>query len=45
MEVTSRDMAAVDDFDEVLERYNLALGGFYKGTPSPYRGCGPIEKT
>jgi ketosteroid isomerase-like protein len=28
-------MAAVEDFEEILERYNLALGEFYKGNPAP----------
>src|SRR5215212_5789542 len=28
-------MAAVDDIDELLEQYNLALGEFYKGNAEP----------
>jgi ketosteroid isomerase-like protein len=28
-------MAVVDDIDELLEQYNLALGEFYKGNPGP----------
>jgi|SRR5215217_524418 len=28
-------MSAVDDVDELIERYNLALGEFYKGNPEP----------
>jgi ketosteroid isomerase-like protein len=28
-------MAVVDDLDEVLERYRLALGEFMKGNPGP----------
>jgi ketosteroid isomerase-like protein len=28
-------MAAVDDVDELIERYDLALGEFYKGDPGP----------
>jgi ketosteroid isomerase-like protein len=28
-------MVAVGDFDEVLERYNRALGEFYNGNPEP----------
>src|ERR687886_1287632 len=28
-------MAAVDDVDELIERYNLALGEFYSGNPKP----------
>jgi ketosteroid isomerase-like protein len=28
-------MAAVDDFDDVLERYHQALGEFMKGDPQP----------
>jgi ketosteroid isomerase-like protein len=28
-------MAVVDDIDELLEQYNLALGEFYKGNPEP----------
>ena len=28
-------MAAVDDFDEVLEQYHLALDEFLKGNPQP----------
>ena len=28
-------MAAVDDLDQLIEQYNLALGEFYKGKPEP----------
>jgi ketosteroid isomerase-like protein len=28
-------MAVVDDLDELIEQYNLALGEFYKGNPEP----------
>ena len=28
-------MSAVDDLDELIEQYNLALGEFYKGNPEP----------
>jgi hypothetical protein len=28
-------MAAVDDLDEVVEQYHLALGEFLKGDPQP----------
>jgi|SRR5215212_4170231 ketosteroid isomerase-like protein len=28
-------MAAVDDVDELIERYHLALGEFMKGSPEP----------
>ena len=28
-------MAAVDGVDELIERYNLALGEFYNGNPKP----------
>jgi hypothetical protein len=28
-------MAAVDDVDELIERYHLALGEFMKGNPEP----------
>src|SRR5215204_928996 len=28
-------MAAVDDLDQLIEQYNLALGEFYKGNPEP----------
>ena len=28
-------MAALDDVDELIERYNLALGEFYNGNPEP----------
>jgi ketosteroid isomerase-like protein len=30
-------MAAVDDFDEVLEQYKLATSEFLKGNPEPYK--------
>ena len=30
-------MAAVDDLDEVLEQYHLALGEFLKGNPEPLK--------
>ena len=28
-------MSTVDDVDELIEQYNLALGEFYKGNPEP----------
>jgi hypothetical protein len=28
-------MAAVDEVDELIERYHLALGEFMKGNPEP----------
>jgi len=28
-------MAAVEDVDELIERYHLALGEFMKGNPEP----------
>jgi ketosteroid isomerase-like protein len=28
-------VSAVDDVDELIEQYNLALGEFYKGNPEP----------
>jgi ketosteroid isomerase-like protein len=28
-------MAEADDLDQMIERYNLALGEFYKGNPQP----------
>jgi hypothetical protein len=28
-------MAAVNEVDELIERYHLALGGFMKGNPEP----------
>jgi hypothetical protein len=31
-------MAAVDDFDEVLEQYHLALDEIMKGSPDGYKG-------
>jgi ketosteroid isomerase-like protein len=31
-------MAAVDDFDEVVEQYHLALNEFLKGNPEPVKG-------
>jgi ketosteroid isomerase-like protein len=30
-------MAAVDDFDEVVEQYHLALNEFFKGNPEPIK--------
>jgi ketosteroid isomerase-like protein len=30
-------MAAVDDVDELIERYDLALGEFVKGNPEPVK--------
>ena len=30
-------MAAVEDFDEVIEQYHLALGEFLKGNPEPLK--------
>jgi ketosteroid isomerase-like protein len=30
-------MSAVDDVDEVLEQYNLAVAEFIKGNPEPYK--------
>ena len=30
-------MAAVDDLDEVIEQYHLALGEFLKGNPKPLK--------
>ncbi len=30
-------MAAVDDLDEVIEQYHLALGEFLKGNPEPLK--------
>jgi hypothetical protein len=30
-------MATVDDLDEVIEQYNLALGEFVKGNPDPVK--------
>jgi ketosteroid isomerase-like protein len=30
-------MAAVDDFDEVVEQYHLALNEFFKGNPEPVK--------
>src|SRR5918994_4493532 len=30
-------MATVDDLDEVIEQYNLALGEFIKGNPEPVK--------
>jgi ketosteroid isomerase-like protein len=30
-------MAAVDDVNELIEQYNLALGEFYKGNPEPVK--------
>jgi hypothetical protein len=30
-------MPAVDDFDEVLEPYHLALGEIIKGNPEDYK--------
>jgi hypothetical protein len=30
-------MAAVDDFDEIIEQYDLALGEFVKGNPDPVK--------
>ena len=30
-------MAGVDDLDEVMEQYNLALGEFVKGNPEPVK--------
>ena len=30
-------MAGVDDFDEVVERYHLALNEFFKGNPEPLK--------
>jgi ketosteroid isomerase-like protein len=30
-------MAAVDDFDQVIEPYHLALGEIIKGNPEPYK--------
>ena len=30
-------MAGVDDFDEVVEQYHLALGEFLKGNPEPVK--------
>ena len=30
-------MAAVDDLDEVIEQYHLALGEFLKGNPDPLK--------
>ena len=30
-------MAGVDDLDEVIEQYNLALGEFVKGNPEPVK--------
>ena len=30
-------MAAVDDFDEVVEQYHLALDEFFKGNPEPLK--------
>jgi hypothetical protein len=38
-------MAAVDDLDEVLERFHLAQGEFVKGNPEPAKTCAPNEKT
>ena len=31
-------MSAVDDLDEVIDRYRLALGEFVKGNPEPAKG-------
>jgi ketosteroid isomerase-like protein len=31
-------MTAVDDFDEVVEQYHLALNEFLKGNPEPVKG-------
>jgi ketosteroid isomerase-like protein len=31
-------MAAVDDFDEVVEQYHRALSDFFKGNPEPVKG-------
>src|SRR5215203_2073933 len=31
-------MSAVDDFDEVVEQYHLALDEFLKGNPEPLKG-------
>ena len=30
-------MAAVDDLDEVVEQYHLALGGVLNGNPEPLK--------
>jgi hypothetical protein len=30
-------MTAVDDFDEVVEQYHLALNEFFKGNPEPVK--------
>ena len=30
-------MTAVDDFDEVVEQYHLALNEFFKGNPEPLK--------
>ena len=30
-------MAGVDDFDEVVEQYHLALNEFFKGNPEPIK--------
>jgi ketosteroid isomerase-like protein len=31
-------MSAVDDFDEVVEQYHLALDEFFKANPEPVKG-------
>ena len=38
-------MAALEDVDKLIEKYDLALGEFVKGTPSRSRSCSPIEMT
>ena len=39
-------MAAVDDLDEVIEQYHIALGEIVKGNPEPLKMVvTPIEKT
>jgi hypothetical protein len=38
-------MSAVNDFGEVIEQYNLALGEFMKGNPEPVKNSSLIEKT
>jgi hypothetical protein len=37
-------MAAVDDVDEAVEQYHLALGEFVKGNPVPLKMSTPIGK-
>jgi hypothetical protein len=38
-------MAAVDDVDNMIERFHLAQDEFLEGNPSLCRSCSHIQKT